>query len=222
MLKVVSILLIGILALVAIVEYEQVSTEKTEVDSLNIQVANDQLAANRFQSTISNLEVELNSSRANVQQLRLDNSQLTSQITTLMNENSKLSSQSPHPTLPMWNFATTMTSGTWRALVVPDTFDYNVSFSSDTQITVFFFNLDQFVQFHDCGQSCVSGNYTCLPNCTTTTNAISNQVFRLAEGCAGYVSVFYQPSSVHGSGQIRPNVVVTYNPSSTLTGWCGS
>jgi hypothetical protein len=122
----------------------------------------------------------------------------------------------------MWNIPTSIIPGCWRALVVPDTFDYSVSSTSDTAIVVYFFNLDQFAQFHSCRQSCITGNYICFPSCNSTTTSLTNRVFTLAEGCAGYVSVFYQPADVSGSGQIHPDVKITYNPAPSLTGRCAS
>ncbi len=205
-LRIIGIVLIGILALTVFIESGQVSRDNVRIDSLESQISN-------FQAGLSN-------SQTSFQQVQAQNSQLTNQVTSLMKENTRLSSEVLHPTVSMWNVPTTISSGEWRALVVPDTFDYNVSFSSETKITVFFFNLDQFVKFHDCGQSCVTGSYVCFPNCTTATTSLSNQVFTLAEACAGYVSVFYQPSTVPGSGKIRPDVLIKYNPAASLTGWC--
>jgi len=218
--KVVAVVLISALAILAAYEYNSNSQDASRISSLNSQVSSDNQAVSALQANVSSLLSELQGSQKSIQQLQAENTQLKSQIVSLMQ--AKGSANQSHPTLNMWNIPTTISSGYWRALVVPDTFDYSVSFSSDTAIVVFFFNLDQFAQFHSCGQSCVSGSYTCFPSCNSPTRSFTNRVFTLAEGCAGYVSVFYQPTDISGSGQIHPDIKITYNPAPTLTGWCAS
>ncbi len=107
-----------------------------------------------------------------------------------------------------------MYPGNWRVGGVPDTFDYNVSFTSTLPVAVYIVTFSQYVQFANCNGliSCVTGSYT---QYGPTTN-LQGSVFRLAEGCSAYVAVYKS----NATGVINPNVSVTYNPASTITGAC--
>ena len=142
---------------------------------------------------------------------------LASQNLALQNQVQKLKIQNANPTLEMWNSCNGpcyMSPGNWRVGGVPDTFDYNVSFTSTVPITVYVLTFSQYVQFANCtGQiSCVTGGFTQYG----PTMSLPGSVFTLAEGCSGYVAVFQSTMT----GEINPDVTVTYNPSSTLTGTC--
>ncbi|MGO9644183.1 MAG: hypothetical protein ACLPY5_05495 [Candidatus Bathyarchaeia archaeon] len=109
-----------------------------------------------------------------------------------------------------------MSSNGWKSEGVPDTFDFSISFNGTVPVTVYFLTFNQYVQFvNSLGSiSGVSGYYSYY----STRTSLQNGVFRLAEGCGGYIAVF---QSI-GSGIIYPNVVATYNPASSLTGVCAS
>ncbi len=108
----------------------------------------------------------------------------------------------------------TMTASGWREGTVPDTYDYFVSFSSNVSVTVYFFTLGQFVQFAVCNGdlNCVSGYYAYLSASTSQ----QNRVFKLAEGCGDYVSIFVSSAN----GVMYPNVAVASNPAPYPTGYC--
>ena len=100
---------------------------------------------------------------------------------------------------------------------VPDTFDYHDSWTSTAPVTVYYLTIEQFTEYHGCKASttpikCVSGNFTSIG---PTKN--SNDVFTLAEGCGDYV-VVYEFGAVGGT--FYPSVMVTYKPSTILTGVC--
>ena len=107
-----------------------------------------------------------------------------------------------------------MTASGWREGTVPDTYDYYVTFTSNVNITVYFFTLGQFVQFAVCNGnlSCVSGSYAYLP----TSMSQQNRVFKLAEGCADYVAIYVSSAN----GTMLPNVGVARNPATFPTGYC--
>jgi hypothetical protein len=107
-----------------------------------------------------------------------------------------------------------MTATSWREGTVPDTYDYYVSFTSTVPVTVYFLTFGQFVQFSVCNGdiNCVSGYYDYLSASTSQPNS----VFKLAEGCAVYISIFVSS----GSGVMYPNVAVASNPAPYLTGYC--
>jgi hypothetical protein len=142
---------------------------------------------------------------------------LASQNLALQNQVQKLKIQNANPTLVMWNSCggpCNMYPGNWRVGGVPDTFDYNVSFTSTIPVDVYIVTFSQYVQFANCtGQiSCVTGSYTHYGPATS----LPGSVFKLAEGCSAYVAI-YQTTTI---GVIYPDVSVTYNPASTVTGAC--
>ncbi len=127
----------------------------------------------------------------------------------------------PSPQFVTWNACGTslnsgcnVTANGWLEGTIPDTFDYFPSFRSTVSIRIYFFTLGQFAQFAVCNGniSCVSGYYDSYPS----TTSLQNQVFKLAEGCADYVSVFV----ASGVGVMQPNVAVAQNPAPYPTGYC--
>jgi type II secretory pathway pseudopilin PulG len=142
---------------------------------------------------------------------------LAAQNLALQSQVQKLKIQNANPTLKMWNSCggpCDMYPGNWRVGGVPDTFDYNVSFTSTVPISVYIVTFSQYVQFANCtGQiSCVTGSYTQYG----PTMSLPGSIFTLAEGCSGYVAVFQSTTT----GIINPDVSVTYNPAPTITGTC--
>jgi hypothetical protein len=142
---------------------------------------------------------------------------LASQNLALQNQVQKLKIQNANPTLLMWNSCNgpcNISAGNWRVAGVPDTFDFNVSFTSTVPVAVYILTFPQYVQFANCmGQiSCVTTSYTQYG----PTTSLPGSVFKLAEGCSGYVAVFQSTTT----GVIYPDVSVTYNPASTITGTC--
>ncbi len=107
-----------------------------------------------------------------------------------------------------------VTGNSWLEGTVPDTYDYFVSFTSTVPLKLYYFTMGQFVQFSVCSGavSCVSGYYDSLP----ATASLQNSVFKLAEGCADYVSVLV----ASGNGVMHPNVSVARNPAPYATGYC--
>src|SRR6266540_2617134 len=142
---------------------------------------------------------------------------LAAQNLALQIQVQKLKIQNANPTLIMWNSCNgpcNMSVGNWRVGGVPDTFDYNVSFTSTVPVAVYILTFSQYVQFANCtGQiSCVTTSYTQYG----PTMSLPGSVFYLAEGCSGYVAVFQSTTA----GVIYPDVSVTYNPAPTITGIC--
>ncbi len=133
--------------------------------------------------------------------------------------NIRASGELAHPTLSIWTLSQPISSG---GLVhgVPDTFDYYIRYSSDVPVSVAILSSTQFVQMGNCPGSdiqsklqCVTGSITFYSPATT-----QNAVFTLAEGCGGYIAVYYSSTS----GTFHPNISIRYNPSSGLTGACVS
>jgi cell division protein FtsB len=146
---------------------------------------------------------------------------LQADVETLQGQVQDLNAQLAHPRLPMWNAcgeladpnACPMTAGGWRVGTVPDTFEYEITFSSTVPVAVYFLSLAQYVEFASCGRiSCVSGTYQLFP----ATRSLDRAVFTLATGCASYVAVFQSLTD----GVLYPDVWVIYNPADAPTGVC--
>lgn len=100
---------------------------------------------------------------------------------------------------------------------VPDTFDYHDIWTSTAPVTVYYMTLEQYTQYYGCRTmtapiKCVTGNFT-----TIGPTESSDDVFTLGEGCADYI-VIHQFNGQ--SGTFYPDITVTYNPSTILTGVC--
>ena len=138
-----------------------------------------------------------------------------STIAQLRTQNDQLKRQAAYPTLTIWSKPETVNSASWLVEGVPDTFDFDVSFTSTTPVTVYFLTYAQLVQFANAGSiSGVSGQYDFF----AATTSIQNRAFSLAEGCAAYVAIF----QLAGAGTISPDVTATYNPSAIATGVCAA
>ena len=164
----------------------QVSSLNGQVLSLDAKVAADQTSIASLQSTIIS-----------------DNAQIA-----------QLEAQSNNPTLVIWNVQDTFGGGYFLFEGVPDTFDYQDSWTATAPVTVYYFSDTQFSDWYQGGSSlsAVSGTYYSIG-----PSYSSSDTFTLAEGCGGYVAIYTTTAS---SVTITPNVSVTYNPASSATGSC--
>jgi hypothetical protein len=122
---------------------------------------------------------------------------------------------SPHFTL--WNSCSAAGSSAGCPLTpgyeyvggVPDTFTYSVSFASTVPVTVWIMSTSNFVcwETHYCAWRGVGWQ--------DQTNLLDG-VFHDAEGCAGYIAVFFSKQA----GTLYPDVSITRNPAAQPTGTC--
>jgi hypothetical protein len=203
----------------------------TYLQNVGLQAQNSNL-----QSRLANLQIEANRYYSSWQSAQSQGQNLQSQLDNLQTQNNYLSTQvqqlklqNASPTLSLWGCSSTcqtssgnawsMSTSGWREGGVPDTFTYLPQFTSTVAVGLYFLTLEQYVQFYNCALStdattriaCVTGSYTYFSPATSL-----NGIFHLAEGCASYVAIFYSTQS----GTMYPNVQVTYNPASSLTGVC--
>jgi cell division protein FtsB len=175
-----------------------------------------------LQNEASAYQTQLQSSQAQNSQLRSQVSQLQSQNGYLEGQVQSLNLQNNRPTLTIWTSCgkpCTTSQTSWLAGGVPDTFTYYVTYTADYPVGVYFLSLNQYSYFATCPSTgsvesqlaCVTGTYLFFAPTTSL-----NGVFHLAEGCAGYVAVFYSDTNA----VIHPDVTVTYNPASSTTGVC--
>jgi hypothetical protein len=92
---------------------------------------------------------------------------------------------------------------------VPDTFTYLVNFTSTVPVTVWIMSTSNFVcwETHLCAWTAVGWE---------NRTALANGIFRAAEGCAGYIAVFFSSRA----GTLYPDVRVTRRPAAHATGVC--
>ena len=127
-----------------------------------------------------------------------------------------------HPRLVLWNFPQQIKDNTWYlAGGVPDTFTYHLQATSNGPMLVSILTLEDFAKALQCVDFGGGVTNYCMHHSGTPANGWLNVTsvnydFHLAEGCADYVVVFTAPSAV----TVTPNVSVTYNPATSLTGAC--
>lgn len=194
-------------------ENDQISSLQSNMSNLQIQIGNlnDQIVKDHNQ--IISLNTILDSQQT-------QNTTLQKELTNLQPETNTVygCGNGDGCTLTIWNAcgqsgnACPISSGSFYSEGVPDTFDFDVQFSSTVPISVYFLSFAQFIQFSNCGNiSCVSGQYQYYAGSTSL-----NGKFTLAEGCGGYVAVFQSLAN----GYMYPDVSITYNPSPSTTGVC--
>jgi hypothetical protein len=141
---------------------------------------------------------------------------LDAQVAEAHAENQRLQQDANNPTLAMWNSCggpCTVSANAVRVGSVPDTFQLQISFTSDVPIHAYVLTFHQWTQFDSCGFSlrCVTGSYRAYDAATSL-----NQTFDEAEGCSGYVWVL----QAERDGTIHPDVKVRYQPADHPTGVC--
>ena len=106
----------------------------------------------------------------------------------------------------------------WLEGGIPDTFTYHLHVSSTGPMSVSILTFDNYAKAVGCMNAGVGSAYYCM-NYSGAVIAWINKSqidydFHLAEGCAGYLAVFTSTSNI----TVKPNISVTYNPASKLTG----
>jgi hypothetical protein len=92
---------------------------------------------------------------------------------------------------------------------VPDTFTYIVNFTSTVPVTIWIMSTSNFVCWETrlCAWTAVGWE---------DRTVLSNGIFHAAEGCAGYIAVFFSTQF----GTLYPDVRVTRRPATHSTGVC--
>jgi hypothetical protein len=150
--------------------------------------------------------------------------QLTSTQGTLSTAQSDLAAakaELAHPHLGIWNVKQTLQGPSfYLAAGVPDTFTYHLRLKSNGAMNVSILSFEQFSGAIRCIENGVGNTDWCMhhsgaANSWLGVSSVTND-FHLAEGCAAYLLVITSPSKV----TITPDVSVTYNPASHVTGTC--
>ena len=174
------------------------------------------------QATIRSLQIK-NESLTGRNQIIMDQLK-TSQanLTATLGELATTKAELEHPKLVLWNFPQHIKDATWYlAGGIPDTFTYHLQATSTGPMSVSILTLEDFAKALQCVDYGTGNTNWCMHHSGTPANSwlsvtSVNFDFHQAEGCADYVVAFTSATSV----TVTPNVSVTYNPASSLTGAC--
>jgi hypothetical protein len=174
------------------------------------------------QATIRSLQTQ-NESLTGRNQILLDQLKTTqTNLTATLGELATTKAELEHPHLVLWNFPQQIKDASWYlAGGIPDTFTYHLDATSTGPMSVSILTLEDFAKALQCVDFGNGNTNYCMHHSGTPANSwlrvtSVNFDFHLAEGCADYVVVFTAASSV----TVTPNVSVTYNPATSLTGAC--
>ena len=142
-------------------------------------------------------------------------------LTATLGELAQTKAELEHPHLTIWNVSQPLKGSTWYlAGGIPDTFTYHLEATSTGPMSVSILTLEQWAKAIECVDNGIGTTNYCMHHSGAIASWLGvtsvNYDFHLAEGCADYVSVFTSASSI----TVRPNVSVTYNPSTSATGAC--
>ena len=174
------------------------------------------------QSTIRSLQTT-NESLTGRNQILLDQLKTTqSNLTATLGELATTKAELEHPKLVLWNFPQQIKDGSWYlAGGIPDTFTYHLQATSTGPMSVSILTLEDFSKGLQCVDYGTGNTNYCMHHSGSPANSWLrvtnvNYDFHLAEGCADYVVVFTSATAI----TVTPNVSVTYNPATSLTGAC--
>jgi hypothetical protein len=120
-----------------------------------------------------------------------------------------------NPHFVLWNSCSALAPGCQLAPGheyvggVPDTFTYNVSFRSTVPVTVWIMTTSNFVCWE-------TGTCPWHAWGREKRTSLNGGEFHEAEGCAGYLAVFFSEQS----GTLYPNVSIDRHPAAHATGAC--
>jgi cell division protein FtsB len=174
------------------------------------------------QATIRALQTQ-NESLTGRNQILIDQLKTTqTNLTATLGELATTKAQLEHPHLVLWNFPQPIKDASWYlAGGIPDTFTYHLEATSTGPMSVSILTLEDFAKALQCVDFGTGNTNYCMHHSGTPANSwlrvtSVNFDFHQAEGCADYVVVFTAATAV----TVTPNVSVTYNPATTLTGAC--
>ncbi|HKC20428.1 MAG TPA: hypothetical protein VKE27_12455 [Candidatus Dormibacteraeota bacterium] len=174
------------------------------------------------QATIRNLQMQ-NESLTGRNQIIMDQLKATqTNLTATLGELATTKAQLEHPHLVIWNFPQQIKDASWYlAGGIPDTFTYHLEANATGPMSVSILTLEDFAKALQCVDFGTGNTNYCMHHSGTPTNSwlrvtTVNYDFHQAEGCADYVVVFTAASNI----TVTPNVSVTYNPATSLTGAC--
>ena len=142
-------------------------------------------------------------------------------LTATLGELAQTKAELAHPHLVLWNYPQQIRDhDSYLAGGIPDTFTYHLEATSTGPMSVSILTFEQFAKAIECvdfgnGVTNYCMHHSGAVNSWLTVRSV-NFDFHQAEGCADYVAVFTAASAV----TVTPNVSVTYNPATNVTGAC--
>ncbi len=126
-----------------------------------------------------------------------------------------------HPNLTLWTRPEEIKgSNYWLEGGIPDTFTYHLNATSTGPMSVSILTFSDYAKATQCLAAGGGSAYYCMNYSGSVIAWINTKQidydFHLAEGCAGYMAVFTSATDI----TVKPNISVTYNPASKLTGVC--
>ena len=143
------------------------------------------------------------------------------ELTASQGQVTSLSAELQHPTLGIWNVPEAISGPDYYlAAGVPDTFTYHLKLTGSARFSVSILSVKQFGAAVTCVQNGLGQTFYCMNHSGSAAGWLGvtsvTSDFHLAEGCAGYIAVITAATRV----TITPDVSVTYNPASAVTGTC--
>ena len=173
------------------------------------------------QATIRSLQTT-NESLTGRNQILLDQLKTTqANLTATLGALATTKAELEHPKLVLWNYPEKINGPDWYlAGGIPDTFTYHLQATSSGQMSVSIITFEQWAKAIECVDLRAGNVNYCMHHNGTVQSWLGvssvNTDFHLAEGCADYLAVFTSSSAI----TVTPNVSVTYNPATSLTGAC--
>lgn len=153
-------------------------------------------------------------SKATSRKAALD--RLSGRMTRLQGQIAREIGDIDHPHFTLWNACEqdtkagcALTPGHEYIAGVPDTFTYHVAFRSTVPVTVWIMSAPNFVCWE-------TSNCAWHARGWEDRTRLTNGIFHEAEGCAGYIAVFFSDQA----GILFPDVTITRNPADRVTGAC--
>ncbi len=142
-------------------------------------------------------------------------------LSTAQSDLATVRAELAHPSLGIWNVSQSVQDQSqYLAAGIPDTFTYHLRLKSTGPMNVSILSFDQFGAAIKCVENGAGPTNYCMHSSGSVigwlvVKSVSYD-FHLAEGCGAYMLVITAPSKV----TVTPNVSVTYNPASHVTGAC--
>jgi hypothetical protein len=142
-------------------------------------------------------------------------------LSTAQSDLATVRAELAHPSLGIWNVRQSVQGPSYYlAAGIPDTFTYHLRLKSTGPMNVSILSFDQFGAAIKCVENGAGPTNWCMHHSGAANSWLGvrsvNTDFHLAEGCAAYLVVITAPNTV----TVTPDVSVTYNPASHVTGTC--
>jgi hypothetical protein len=174
-----------------------------------------------FQNQARSLTTENESLQGQILGIQGELTATKGSLSTSQSDLAAVRAELAHPHLGIWNVRQTLQGPTYYlAAGVPDTFTYHLRLKSTGAMNASIVSFEQFGAAVKCIENGAGTTNWCMHHSGSAygSRGVTSVTydFHLAEGCAAYLLVITAPSKA----TITPNVSVTYNPATHVTGAC--